>query len=46
MSEAIAITMGVNAAAMVDLTDKASEALRIKHFDIESAAGESTGDGR
>jgi AhpD family alkylhydroperoxidase len=33
LSETIAITMGVNAAAIVDLTDKASESLRIRHFD-------------
>ncbi len=33
LSETIAITMGVNAAAIVDLTDKASEALLIRHFD-------------
>ena len=38
LSETIAITMGVNAAAIVDLTDKASEALRIRHFDSDSAA--------
>jgi AhpD family alkylhydroperoxidase len=36
LSEAIAITMGVNAAAIVDLTDKAAESLLIRHFD-ESA---------
>jgi AhpD family alkylhydroperoxidase len=41
LSETIAITMGVNAAAIVDLTDKASEALRIKHFDTDSTEGES-----
>lgn len=33
ISETIAITMGVSAAAMVDLTDKASERLRLKLFD-------------
>ncbi len=33
LSETIAITMGVNAAAIVDMTDKASEALLIRHFD-------------
>jgi len=33
LSETIAITMGVNAAAMVDLTDIAAENLRIRHFD-------------
>ena len=32
LSEAIAITMGVNAAAIVDLTDKAAESLLIRHF--------------
>ena len=30
------IAMGVNAAAIVDLTDKAAEALQIRHFDTES----------
>jgi AhpD family alkylhydroperoxidase len=38
LSETIAITMGVNAAAIVDLTDKAAEALRIKHFNDTDAA--------
>ena len=33
LSETIAITMGVNAAAMVDLTDIASENMRLRHFD-------------
>ena len=33
LSETIAITMGVNAASIVDLTDKASESLLIRHFD-------------
>src|SRR6185295_9326746 len=33
LSETIAITMGVSAAAMVDLTDIAAENLRIRHFD-------------
>ena len=33
LSETIAITMGVNAADMVDLTDIAAENLRIRHFD-------------
>jgi AhpD family alkylhydroperoxidase len=33
LSETIAITMGVNAAAMVDLTDIAAEELKIRHFD-------------
>ncbi len=33
LSETIAITMGVAAASMVDLTDIAAEELRIRHFD-------------
>src|SRR5262247_4400673 len=33
LSETIAITMGVNAAAMVDLTDIAAESLQIRNFD-------------
>src|SRR5436309_14388976 len=33
ISETIAITMGVGAAAIVDLTDIAAENLRIRHFD-------------
>jgi AhpD family alkylhydroperoxidase len=33
LSETIAITMGVSAAAMVDLTDIAAENLQIRHFD-------------
>ena len=33
LSETIAITMGVNAASIVDLTDIAAENLRIRHFD-------------
>src|SRR5262252_8446604 len=33
LSETIAITMGVSAASMVDLTDIAAENLRIRHFD-------------
>ena len=33
LSETIAITMGVGAAAIVDLTDIAAESLRIRHFD-------------
>ncbi len=33
ISETIAITMGVNAAAIVDLTDIAAENMRIRHFD-------------
>src|SRR6478735_579820 len=37
LSETIAITMGVSAAAMVDLTDIAAESLRIRHFDGSKA---------
>src|ERR1041384_2813208 len=33
LSETIAITMGVNAAAIVDLTDTAAESMQIRHFD-------------
>ena len=33
LSETIAITMGVGAAAIVDLTDIAAENMRIRHFD-------------
>jgi AhpD family alkylhydroperoxidase len=33
ISEAIAITMGVAAASVVDLTDVAAENLQIKHFE-------------
>src|SRR5437870_1693959 len=33
LSETIAITMGVSAASMVDLTDIAAENLQIRHFD-------------
>jgi AhpD family alkylhydroperoxidase len=33
LSETIAITMGVSAASMVDLTDIAASELRIRHFD-------------
>src|SRR4026207_2154596 len=40
LSEPIAITMGVAAAAMVDLTDIAAEELRIKHFDGTQAPAE------
>ena len=40
LSETIAITMGVSAAAMVDLTDIAAENLRIRHFDGARAAEE------
>ena len=42
LSETIAITMGVNAAAIVDLTDQAAEALQIRHFDGSSGWKEST----
>lgn len=44
LSETIAITMGVNAAAVVDLTDQASEALRIRHFDGGITPPESSAD--
>src|ERR1700675_4985293 len=37
LSETIAITMGVSAAAMVDLTDIAAEDLQIRHFDTTRA---------
>ena len=37
LSETIAITMGVAAASMVDLTDIAAENLKIKHFDGHAA---------
>src|SRR5436305_13776257 len=33
LSETIAITMGVSAASMVDLTDIAAEDMQIRHFD-------------
>jgi AhpD family alkylhydroperoxidase len=33
LSETIAITMGVSAAAIVDLTDIAAEEMQIRHFD-------------
>src|SRR4051812_10362415 len=33
LSETIAITMGVSAASMVDLTDIAAQELKIRHFD-------------
>ena len=39
ISETIAITMGVNAAAIVDLTDIAAENLGIRHFDGSHAPG-------
>src|SRR5947207_15600763 len=38
LSETIAITMGVSAAAMVDLTDIASEERKLRHFDSSRAA--------
>ena len=40
LSETIAITMGVSAAAMVDLTDIAAQDLRIRHFDGKRAPEE------
>ena len=40
LSETIAITMGVAAASIVDLTDIASENLQIKHFDGTRAPAE------
>ncbi len=40
LSETIAITMGVSAAAIVDLTDIAAENMRIRHFDGSRAATE------
>jgi AhpD family alkylhydroperoxidase len=40
LSETIAITMGVNAASIVDLTDIASENMRIRHFDETRVAQE------
>jgi AhpD family alkylhydroperoxidase len=40
LSETIAITMGVAAASIVDLTDIASENLKIKHFDGTRAPAE------
>src|SRR6059036_3689408 len=40
LSETIAITMGVSAAAMVDLTDIAAEELKIRHFDGSRAPQE------
>lgn len=43
LSETIAITMGVSAAAMVDLTDIAAENLKIRHFDGTRAAEEPRG---
>ncbi len=41
LSETITITMGVNAAAIVDLTDQAAEALQIRHFDGPPGSEES-----
>ena len=41
LSETIAIAMGVNAAAIVDLTDKAAEALQIRHFDTDTPSSNS-----
>ena len=40
LSETIAITMGVGAAAIVDLTDIAAEHMRIRHFDATGAPEE------
>src|SRR5262249_54330637 len=40
LSETIAITMGVSAAPIVDLTDIAAESLRIRHFDGSRAPEE------
>ena len=40
LSETIAITMGVAAASIVDLTDIAAENLKIKHFDGTRAPAE------
>jgi AhpD family alkylhydroperoxidase len=40
LSETIAITMGVSAAAMVDLTDIAAENMQIRHFDSTQAPQE------
>ena len=40
LSETIAITMGVSAASMVDLTDIAAENLRIRPFDTTRAPEE------
>ena len=41
LSETIAITMGVSAASIVDLTDIAAEKMRIRHFDGTHTAQES-----
>ena len=40
LSETIAITMGVGAASIVDLTDIAAENMRIRHFDSTNAPQE------
>src|SRR5262252_4236724 len=40
LSETIAITMGVGAASIVDLTDIAAENMRIRHFDGARASEE------
>ena len=40
LSETIAITMGVAAASIVDLTDIAAENMRIRHFDGAKAPAE------
>src|SRR5437773_8409191 len=40
LSETIAITMGVSAASIVDLTDIAAENMRIRHFDGDRAPQE------
>jgi AhpD family alkylhydroperoxidase len=40
LSETIAITMGVSAAAIVDLTDIAAENMQIRHFDATRAPQE------
>jgi AhpD family alkylhydroperoxidase len=40
LSETIAITMGVAAASIVDLTDIAAENMRIRHFDGARAPAE------
>ena len=42
LSETIAITMGVGAASIVDLTDIAAESMRIRHFDGTRAPAEPT----
>jgi AhpD family alkylhydroperoxidase len=44
LSETIAITMGVNAAAIVDLTDQAAEALQIRHFGDGMSSSEPSGE--